>query len=1092
MSQAGLFDDVARSVVPHRLVLASAGTGKTFELSLHYAALLLVGVEARRILATTFTRKAAGEIFDRVLLRLREGGAETEDGAAKRALLLEAVRRFDPTRASVEAAECRAVLMRLARRLDAVQVRTLDAFFVRLARLFAMELEIAPEWSVADEVEETALVAEGVARVLEHAEDEERLELVRGLTRAAALGAQSGLQAMVSKADAIAREALDGAWGQIEPLDPTPDADVAAACAVVLGVETPKTKKGTENKNWAKQLARLRALCDVPDGERFVAPSDFSKEGLVEKVLDGETKYSRVDIPGPFADALRLLAETVLETEVGAIVERNAATERFLARYEAADVALRAERGAYRFADFPRALERGPARRGRNEWTTELGYRLDGRIDHLLLDEFQDTAPLQWRLLLPLVEEVLGDGTGERSFFCVGDVKQSIYGWRGGEPRLLSRMADRHPVLAGRTESRAASFRSSQVVLDAVNQVFDGLAQRSAFQRPSHAAALVAAEEWVGGFEPHRAVREDLLGEVRMWQVRPADPKKSESPIEPSIELAIERVAALHAERPGASIAILVRARSEVPRLRFLLGQLGIEASDEGGNPLTDALAVRWILGLLHLADHPGDGVAALQVARSPFAERLGLAPSDVGTKEGKVAASEIARSTREALVESGYGPTCEHLARELMAEAPPWDARRLEQLVDLAYAFDERAGLRPIDFVDLVRGQRVADPAASRVKVMTIHASKGLEFDVVVLPELARRINLQPDEYIAQRESEVDAPFLATARPSRRVADAHPRLAAVYADEQRRSTVDALSSLYVAMTRAKHCLEMIVGAPSRKEVGLSHGTIAGEAFGAQLVGEWQHEESSVLVWEHEASTSEWADASAEDDATEHVVEAPLVLAPGRAQERASVAARRPSGAGERVHGAAELLAEQARGGSRLGTLVHALFEGFTWIEDDARTGDDLRAELLRRAPDVPGLVDAAVDRFRAALAAPGLEPLLRRPEGTTRVLHERTLDVDVTDTDGVAVRWRGAIDRLVLTLDEGRVVRASIVDFKTDARASADDVVRAHGAQLRAYRDAVVSLFSLPARAVDCTIAWLGAAEGQGGVALTVDDARD
>ncbi|MEM9380050.1 MAG: UvrD-helicase domain-containing protein [Planctomycetota bacterium] len=1088
MSQAGLFDDVTPSVAPHRLVLASAGTGKTFELSLHYAALLLVGVEARRILATTFTRKAAGEIFDRVLLRLREGGAETDEGASKRALLLAAVQRFDPTRRSVEAAECRAVLARLARRLDAVQVRTLDAFFVRLARLFAMELEIAPEWSVADEVEETALVAEGVARVLEHAEDEERLELVRGLTRAAALGAQSGLQAMVSKADAIAREALDGAWGRIEPLEPTPDDEIAAARAVVLGAEPPKTKKGAENKNWAKQLGRLRALCEVSDGERYVASAEFLDDGLVKKVLDGESTYYAHEIPEPLADALRVLVRTLLESEVGAIIERNAATERFLARYAAADVALRAERGAYRFAGFPRALERGPVRRGRDEWTTELGYRLDGRIDHLLLDEFQDTSPLQWRLLLPLVDEVLGDGTGERSFFCVGDVKQSIYGWRGGEPRLLSRMAERHPVLGDRTESRSASFRSSQTVLDAVNDVFAGLAERRAFEPARRAAARAAAEEWMCGFEPHRAVREGLAGEARVWQVRPYRKNEKESPIDPSIELAIERVTELYESRPGASIAILVRARSEVPRLRFLLGQEGIEASDEGGNPLTDALAVRWILGLLHLADHPGDGVAALQVARSPFAERLGLVPGEVGTEEGWAAASTVARDTRAALVERGYGPTCEGLARELLDEAPPWDARRLEQLVDLAYAFDERAGLRPIDFVDLVRGQRVPDPAASRVKVMTIHASKGLEFDIVVLPELARRIDLQPDEYIAERETEVDAPILATARPSRRVADAHPRLQAVYADEERRSTVDALSALYVAMTRAKHCLEMIVGGPASKGVGLSHGSIVGEAFGAQLDGKWAHETSSVLVWEHAESTSTWAGAASADGGETHVHEPPLALIPGRARAGTSGAARRPSGAHEAVHGAAALLAEQGRGGSRLGTLVHALFEGFTWIEDDARNDDALRAELLRRAPDVPGLVDAAVERFRSALASPGLEPLLRRPEGTTRVLHERSLDVDVTDADGVAVRWSGAIDRLVLTLEEGRVVRASIVDFKTDARASADEVLRAHGAQLRAYRDAVVALFSLPPDAVECTIAWLGAADGTGGVALTVD----
>ena len=136
---------------PHRLLRASAGTGKTHQLATHFAALLAAGVEPRRVLATTFTRKAAGEILDRVLERFVEAARDDAKGERVRAELT---------------STARALGAELARELGNFQVRTLDAFFVQVARLFAYELALAPEWHIVDEVEDEALRADVLAGLI--------------------------------------------------------------------------------------------------------------------------------------------------------------------------------------------------------------------------------------------------------------------------------------------------------------------------------------------------------------------------------------------------------------------------------------------------------------------------------------------------------------------------------------------------------------------------------------------------------------------------------------------------------------------------------------------------------------------------------------------------------------------------------------------------------------------------------------------------------------------------------------------------------------------------------------------------------------
>ncbi len=152
------------SELPHKLFLASAGTGKTYKLAVQFVGLLMRGVEPERILATTFTRKAAGEILDRVLSHLVDAIEDEEK-------LEELQRELQSEGVKVTHEGCVSLLSKLTRELDKLKVKTLDAFFASVAKVYALDLGLPPDWSIVDEVTANDLKSEAIGRML--ADDDE-------------------------------------------------------------------------------------------------------------------------------------------------------------------------------------------------------------------------------------------------------------------------------------------------------------------------------------------------------------------------------------------------------------------------------------------------------------------------------------------------------------------------------------------------------------------------------------------------------------------------------------------------------------------------------------------------------------------------------------------------------------------------------------------------------------------------------------------------------------------------------------------------------------------------------------------------------
>ncbi len=1050
---------------PHKLLRASAGTGKTYRLTGRFLQLLVQGVPPERVLATTFTRKAASEIFDRVLKRLVE--AVEDDG--KRATLDEEIGGGPRT-----AEAYRALLARLVRHLDRLRVQTLDSFFVQLGKLYALELGLPADWTIADEFEDLALRRAAIGLALARADRGEVLALMRDLQRAdAAKRIEADLIESVRDGRDAFLEASPEAWHAVAAPPDATEEEIAAAARALAELELPRTKAGAPVKHW--ENAR-RALQDhVAEGNW----EGLLGIGLVKKVLAGEVTFSRHPIDDDVVAALGPLLARVAHRMVGVVAARNEALRAWLERFEAAYETQKREERAFRFEDLPQKLaprdDRTLEERGFDLW-----YRLDGRIDHLLLDEFQDTSSVQWRILRPVVEEILASGTGERSLFCVGDVKQSIYGWRSAEPRLLASLPERYAVLRERgvIEDLDESYRSSHVVLDTVNRVFSDLAGNGALQERETARA--AALAWGRSYPEHLAAK-DLRGAATLLEGPP--PAPGEKARDAALALAADRAAAIAAEAPGASIGILLRKKQRANRLLRLLGARGLRASGEGGNPLTDSTAVLHVVSLLHLADHPADTVAALHVARSPLAGALDWEPTVDGLA-GQ--AARVSRGVRERLASEGFGGLCVGLRPAVLAGYDAWNRRRFERLVDLAYAFDARGGGRADEFVDAVRETRVEDPTATQVQVMTIHAAKGLEFDAVILPELDEPLVRHTP--LLKRRADPAEPFDAVStNPSQEVRALDPGgLVPLHAAQEGTDLTESFCLLYVAMTRARHRLELIVAAPDRRHGGTSFADVVRAALAPSGddgdEGAAAGDAGGRVLWRHPGSVEDWGPERAAEGAPAAPAPAAGPVAFAVATEPRGLPRRTPSGqeGDGRVLGA-ELLRAPRSGARTRGLLVHRWLEEVEWLEDFAFD----EARLLARAADLEPDEGARRERLRELeqfLACPGLRELLSRagqdadPGDELEVWRERSFSTVLPAEGGGEELWSGTFDRVVVRRRGGAVVGARVVDFKTDQVEPGGLEARAefYRPQMRAYARVAARLLDVDEAAVETRLAFL------------------
>ncbi|HRT04851.1 MAG TPA: UvrD-helicase domain-containing protein [Kiritimatiellia bacterium] len=1046
----------APAPIRNAALAASAGTGKTFALSSRYLALLAAGADPAAIVALTFTRKAAGEILARILTRLARAAASEEGnrGLSRELAAAQLAGFADP-------AAAQAALRRLVQALPRLRIGTLDSFFLQILRPFRLEAGIGAELAIApqtDDPEENLILQSLLERAALSAE--ERRELMETF-KLATFGEEKksvygSIARLVQNQYELYQRAPDrSAWGDpariwedgAALLGPPAAPDWSAVFAA-LDAQAGALRTAGDRKAWDKFAAMLRGVENGGDYEFGAKLNDRLYAAYVAPGGD------RASIPfGRGAIALRPETQAALAAAFAYIrhaalarqIVRTQGLYRLLAAYGREHRAHVARTGQLSFNDIAQLLAPAsgpiPARR-----RALLESRLDARYLHWLLDEFQDTSLVQWAVIENLLDEVVQNPDGDRTLFYVGDVKQAIYEWRSGDPRLFRRILAKYnrpgrPPAIEEAAPLVRSWRSSPVVLDAVNAVFGRLPALPLPDDEELAADWRAiAARWAAEWQPHAAApkNETLAGHVALHVLpRPKPDEEGPTPIARAADL----VAELRRSIPDfdrRSIALLARGNADGLALLDALAERGIRAVWAGNSPLLDNALIPAILSYAKLTEHPGDGFARRHVEMSPLAGRVSLAPAALAAQ---------ARLIRE----QGYSGFAARLAAALDLSAAPFEQNRLRTLVAVAAEFDRQPGGNALQFVACVQAQEIpAEETGSNVQILTMHKAKGLEFDVVVLPALGDKgITSMGKPALLVRERDGHDPIPPVdwilSAPETDVIDAEPPLAAQRTAHRHGKALEELRLLYVAMTRAKRALHLITVAPAASSTTLRLDNVLQNALApgaspdpAQPV--W--ERGSADWWKQETGGGQPAASPGPS-----LRFGDLPSAPAEKPLEARVASREHAGGAGADGRAFRPEGAEARD---LGTRAHALFERIAWLAPG-------------EIPEFPDAAPADVRLVADALKNPRLHALFEKPAGDVELMREQAFEAVL---DG---RWlSGKIDRLHLERGAaGKPIRARVLDFKTDR---APDPER-HRAQMEDYRQAVSMLFALPPAQIACTL---------------------
>ena len=1009
------------------VILASAGSGKTFELAGRYiGALERSGGAPDRILATTFTRKAAGEMLAKVLDRLI--GASKHEKDAGLGLGLDAKR-------------ARELALGLVRQIDRVRVQTLDSYFAETGRFGAGELGLTPGWRILDEVEVDEAREQAIDLLCQRMDAKTILQIIESMN--------GGALPMLPRAELLRRAvelheafvdcgATVEKWGAIRAdagalLKPS---EITALAAALRKLPPVLTGKGEIHKPFAKGRDALQRAVESKQWDVVFGNS------LAQAAMTGRS-YSKVDVPPAMAAIAAKLAEHAGAAAVLALAEATEGAAVLVHGFDRAYAEVKRNGNALTFDDLPRLmLSLRPEER---EW---ISFRMDGKVDHLLLDEFQDTSRVQYLVMEPMLTEIAsGAGRaseGSRSIFAVGDIKQSLYGWRGAVPELLEGLSER--LHLGEPETRAKSWRSSQAVLDAVNRVFGSLATNT--QLADHADV---AERWGRGFQKHEAAK-DLDGVATLEQVRLAE--EGEDRVDLVIDRAVERVRAIGKEHPEWSIAVLTRTNGVIPRVIHRLKKVDILAAQERGHPLMDEACVSAVVSLLQLAEHPGDSASQFHVAKTALGRIVGVT-SALEPSVGMRVASEV----RQRIGRDGISGLVAWLRAALTAELTKRAAARMEHLERIAKAFDGKAAGRIPEFIRLVQETAVVDPSAGKVSVLTVHKAKGLEWDAVVLIDLERNWKGRPPKVVVDRgeAGELDplAPVEAVSLwPGSEEQGCDGRLEAIAKRWYAKGIREALSGLYVGMTRAKRRLEMIVANEEEQKISLCSAKVLRAAVGAAALGA---EAGEIFRWDRMATKREEKTKTASD------VPATVVCQLGFAPEgRVTRSGAAPSKKIKLLDATTILREPDAHADARRrGDVWHAWMESVEWAEEWKATDAELIAVSLGFGGD-GGTTQQQIAELRASMQGPIGAALSRARyagrKGTLKVAREWSL---AWNEDGLV---KGRVDRVVVGIEGGRPIWAEVLDFKTD-NVRAEQIagsIDGYRGQIDAYRRAVARALKL------------------------------
>jgi ATP-dependent helicase/nuclease subunit A len=997
------------------LILASAGSGKTFQLGNRVIGLVIRGVQPERIVALTFTRKAAGEFADSVLNKLAQAASDPKTAAKLRQDL------------KIPDADFSDALERVVRALPRLTLGTMDSFFAKVVRGFQYELGLTGgRFDLLEGPRSDAAADDLISSILAQTLDDEGGKEFMQAFRRATIGrelpsVQQSLREFIKIWHERYQSSAHLTWGPHElaqaSIDDWEKQKHQLAEQVLCHLDSIEyTMKGNGQRDALHKAVETLRSHTIGSGSLSKIPSllERAMKSCAEESGSMTLKFrSEFVFHAPGCDALRKMILLAAHCEFAAALIRTRAVREVISVYDSLCEKQLRKRGLLGFGDVKWLMGQWAASEDARLRRDTVDFRLDARYDHWLLDEFQDTSRADWLGLQPLIDEASGDGDG--SVFIVGDRKQAIYAWRGGEVTLFDEVLDRYHGAGIIAEPLTDSWRSCPQVLELVNQVCG--------DKPRLLELFGdVANRWI--WDNHTSSpplqKDDNRGEARVESV--------EGKWEDRLERLPGLLDELDVGKREMTCGILVRSNSKVREISDKLRAHGFDVIEDGRRkPAEDHPVGIAINHLLQWLATPSDSFAWEVVEMSPLAAKL---REKYGTAWQSIWEALLANAS-----ENGFAAMVEEVVEMCWENWSNFGRRRAGDIIMALAALDSKGGSTIREAADWVKRLEVSqNPGAAAVQVMTIHKSKGLGFDLVVLPDI-------PNQSIpsAQHFEIAEGDGWLSETPPKWSRELIPHINQAEALWSNGQCYENFCMLYVALTRAKRGLYILLEPRAEKAEPDK------PSLDNWLASCTPPNPNSPFV--SQIGTPDWIEGV---DLTGSKPNVPAKIPLGSGiprRERTTPSSSKTKDS---------LIAHSAKG-MIFGNEVHQAFEQVGWIDESTPSLSRSEAATL----------------VAETLRSPSIRPLFERNGRNIDLFREQAIDATSHGT------WlSGIIDRLHLHRDaSGNVHLVEIIDFKTDAVESLDPLVNRYSSQMNAYRDvlktaypnAVVRCLLVSTRCRDC-----------------------
>ena len=1043
-------------------VSASAGSGKTYALTKRFIALLAKEIDAKtklpdptRITALTFTRKSAGEFLGKILTRLADASSDPEKAKALSYEIEELTFGKAKDGKYITQDKVQLLLKQCVKNLNKMKLSTIDSFFSSTLKAFANETGIFSKISIIDYAQAKAEKEKIIENILhENSISKKTFSTFTEILKRASFGAEEKtlkkiLNDNIENSHRMFLEVPDKSlWGNIDAiLDYTP----ISWDPIAYQNELEELKEQLKSEECPAPFNYIIKFLEETDNnvvgsestilERTISLFSCGKLNDKFDIVYNKKTYSFSE---KIAHLLSSLFRRICDAHILRVCDASKATAQIAEMYEQLYNTNVRLAGKLSFDDIPILLNASA-----HSFSKLIEYRLDSKFKHWLFDEFQDTSRQQWNFFKNIIDEVISDESGEKTFYYVGDVKQSLYSWRGGDRLLFDDIFDgynsQYPeqvIFDGK--ELVTSWRSGKNVISIINSIFEENKELDNAFLSSAATTFtniftkhISAETIENGKEPKKS-----LAQLRFVEnvVR-----NTSAEMENVYSEIFEIIKETKPTSNGKTCAILVNNNSTAQdivdylKLKIAEENLDIEVSGElEKNILTDNVLVSSFVQLLKFVIHPSDSASEVYLKMTPFADLI----SQENFRLEII--STIASQGFEKLSEDIE----EYLRKKI--EFTQAQTENIERLKEACRDFDNSQTKGINNFIDFItdRKHRLSS-IKNAIQVMTIHKSKGLGFTSVILPDLHKIKNIQDRglKYIAQKHDHTIIQKTISYLPPKMVCQVNPALRESMQIEAENEAFENICKLYVALTRAERALYIII--PKLTKFDANAGSIRQlliSAFEPELRYPLFPKEKKII---YEDLVSRRIISIGDTDW--HLSKTPL-LETDTTPQLLPIKNPKICKEHERIVPSKSFKTSKDFDIKKiaLGTAIHKAFE-FVDTSNDSPEDKAMRAVKSSKTSDA--IQTEVYNHLCNALKNPEIAKLFLE-EKNQIVKTEFSFDALI---DGKIAR--GSIDRLIINTDDNnKPISATIIDFK-----SSKNFVETYKPQVEIYKRAIENIFKIP-----------------------------